>query len=237
MKAAMQKYHVGLIPDGNRRWARERGLEPWEGQRKGAEKEELFIEWCLDHEEIDEITTYGLSEENYRRSARELTELYNLFDDEFTKLLTKEKIHTHRVKINVICTNAKPLPKDLIKLFGRLREETKNYGDKVLNLLIGYTGQAELLEAIASPRNRLKNLFFGLTGEDLRHGLKVKRPCDFIIRTGEESEEREARSGFLLWQSAYAEYYHMSKYFPDVTKKDLNEAWAYFEHTGRKKGL
>lgn len=233
----MQKYHIGLIPDGNRRWARERGLEPWEGQRKGAEKEELFIEWCLDHEDINEITTYGLSEENFKRSAKELAELYELFEDEFTKLLTKEKIHTHRVKINVICTNSKPFPRGLIKLFDRLSEETKSYGDKVLNLLIGYTGQAELLEAVSSPLNRLKNLFFGLTGEDLRQGLKVKRPCDFIIRTGEESEEREARSGFLLWQSAYAEYYHVNKFFPDITEENFNEAWDYFEKTRRKKGL
>ena len=233
----MQKYHIGLIPDGNRRWARERGLEPWEGQRKGAEKEELFIEWCLDHEDIDEITTYGLSEENFRRSTKELEKLYELFEDEFTKLLHKEKVRTYRVKINIICTNSKPLPKSLIKLFNRLKESTESYGDRVLNLLIGYTGQAELLEAVSSPRNRLKNLLFGLNGDDVRNGLKVKRPCDFIIRTGEESEEREARSGFLLWQSAYAEYYHINKFFPDVTREDLDEAWHYFENTRRRKGL
>ena len=233
----MQKYHIGLIPDGNRRWARERSLEPWEGQRKGAEKEELFIEWCLDHEDIDEITTYGLSEENFRRSTKELEKLYELFEDEFTKLLHKEKVRTYRVKINIICTNSKPLPKSLIKLFNRLRESTKSYGDRVLNLLIGYTGQAELLEAVSSPLNRLKNLFFGLNGDDVRNCLKVKRPCDFIIRTGEESEEREARSGFLLWQSAYAEYYHINKFFPDVTEEDFNKAWDYFMSTRRRKGL
>jgi len=217
VEVAMQRYHIGLIPDGNRRWARERGLKPWEGQKKGAEKEELFIEWCLDHEDIDEITTYGLSEENFKRPAKELEELYELFEDEFIKLINKEKVHTHRVKINIICTNSKPIPKKLIKLFDRLRKETKSYEDKVLNLLIGYTGQAEILGAVSHPLNRLKNLLFGLTERDLKSSLKVKRPCDFIIRTGEESEEREARSGFLLWQSAYAEYYHINKFFPDVT--------------------
>ncbi len=233
----MQKYHIGLIPDGNRRWAKERGLLPWEGQKKGAEKEELFIEWCLDHEDIDEITTYGLSEENFKRPALELEKLYELFDDEFTKLINREKVHTNRVKINIICTDSKPIPQNLIKLFDRLRTRTKNYENKVLNLLIGYTGQAEILGAISSPLNRIKNLFFGLTDKDLKNSLKVKRPCDFIIRTGEESEEREARSGFLLWQSAYAEYYHINKFFPDVTEEDLNEAWSYFESTRRRKGL
>ena len=104
-------------------------------------------------------------------------------------------------------------------------------------MLIGYTGQSEILGAISSPSNRIKNLLFGLKDSDLRKNLKIKTPCDFIIRTGEESEEREARSGFLLWQSAYAEYYHINKFFPDVTEEDFNEAWDYFMNTKRRKGL
>ena len=231
------KYHIGLIPDGNRRWAKERGLEPWEGHRKGAEKGELFIEWCIDHEDIFEITTYGLSEENFKRPVEELEKLYELYYEELTKLINKEKVHKNRVKINVISTNTVPIPKNLIQLFNRLRTETKSYGDKVLNLLIGYTGQAELLSAISSPLNRIKNLFFGLTEEELVNSLMVKEPCDFIIRTGEESEEREARSGFLLWQSAYSEYYHINKFFPEVTKEDFDKAWSYFQNTRRRKGL
>ena len=230
-------YHVGLIPDGNRRWARERGLKPWEGQWKGAEKEELFIEWCLDHGDIDEITTYGLSEENFKRPLMELEKLYELFEEEFTKLINKEKIHAERVKINIVCTNAKPIPGSLRKIIDRLRTETAGYEDKVLNLLIGYTGQAEILDAVSSPINRIKNLFFGLEEKDLKSGLMVKSPCDFIIRTGEESEEREARSGFLLWQSAYAEYYHINKFFPEVTEEDFNNAWEYFKTTRRRRGL
>jgi len=233
----MQKYHIGLIPDGNRRWAGERGLEPWEGHQRGAEKGEVFIEWCIDHPDIYEVTTYGLSEENFKRPSKELEKLFELYEEELTKLINKEKIHKNKVRIYVISTNVKPIPKALLKLFKRLEAETKGYDNKVLNLLVGYTGQAELLEAVSSPRNRLKNLFFGLNGDDLRNDLKVKRPCDFIIRTGEESEEREARSGFLLWQSAYAEYYHINKFFPDVTREDLDEAWHYFENTRRRKGL
>ena len=233
----MQRYHIGLIPDGNRRWAKERGLKPWEGHRKGAEKGELFIEWCIDHKDIFEITTYGLSEENFRRPAKELEKLYEIYEEELTKLINKEKVHTNRVRINIICTNTKPIPQNLVNLFNRIRAETKNYENKLLNLLIGYTGQTEILSAVSSPRNRIKNLFFGLTEEDLEGNLKVKRPCDFIIRTGEESAEREARSGFLLWQSAYSEYYHIDRFFPDVTREDFDKAWSYFENTRRRKGL
>ena len=231
------KYHVGMIPDGNRRWAKEKGLKPWEGHQEGAGKTELFIEWCIDHEDISEITFYGLSEENFKRPLEELKKLYELYEREFTKLVNKEKIHKNRVRINIISTNMKPIPPNLLLLFHRIRTETRNYENKVLNMLIGYTGQSEILSAISSPTNRVKNLLFGLKDSDLRKSLKIKTPCDFIIRTGEESEEREARSGFLLWQSAYAEYYHINKFFPDVTEEDFNEAWDYFVNTKRKKGL
>ena len=231
------KYHVGMIPDGNRRWAKERGLKPWEGHQEGAGKTELFIEWCIDHEDISEITFYGLSEENFKRPVEELKKLYELYESEFTKLVSKEKIHKNRVRINIISTNMKPIPPNLLLLFHRIRTETRNYENKVLNMLIGYTGQSEILSAISSPPNRVKNLLFGLKDSDLRKSLKIKTPCDFIIRTGEESEEREARSGFLLWQSAYAEYYHINKFFPDVTEEDFNEAWDYFMNTKRRKGL
>ena len=231
------RYHVGMIPDGNRRWAKARGLDPWEGHREGAGKTELFIEWFIDHEDISEVTFYGLSEENFKRPAEELEKLYELYEDELTTLINKEKIHKQRVRINIISTNVKPVPSNLIHVFNRIRTETQGYDNKVLNMLIGYTGQSELLSAVSSPLNRVKNLLFGLSEQDLKNSLKVKTPCDFIIRTGEESEEREARSGFLLWQSAYAEYYHINKFFPDVTKEDFNQAWDYFINTRRRKGL
>lgn len=231
------KYHIGLIPDGNRRWAKGRGLEPWEGHRMGGEKVELFLEWCSDREDIGEVTIYLLSEENFRRSAQELGKLYKLYEDELAKLMNKEKIHKDRVRINIISTDAKPIPKNLSRLFDRMRTVTKDYNNKVLNLLIGYTGQSEVLDSISSPLNRVKNLLFGLRQADLKKSLKVKTPCDFIIRTGEESEEREAKSGFLLWQSAYAEYYHINKFFPEVTEEDFNTAWDHFKNTRRRKGL
>ena len=231
------RYHIGMIPDGNRRWAKEKGLDPWEGHQMGAEKGELFIEWCIDHEDISELTDYGLSEENFKRPAKELVKLYELYEEELTRLLNNKKLHKERVKVNIISTDIKPISRELLPVFRRLTTETKHYDNKVLNMLIGYTGQSEILSAVSSPLNRIRNLLFGLSRKDVKNGLMVKTPCDFIIRTGEESEEREARSGFLLWQAAYAEYYHINKYFPDVTVEDFNKAWDYFMSTRRRKGL
>ena len=107
------KYHIGLIPDGNRRWARERGLEFWEGHREGAGKTELFIEWFIDHEDISEVTFYGLSEENFKRSAEELEKLYKLYEDEFTKLINNQltiwqggTVTLNATMLNATATNA-----------------------------------------------------------------------------------------------------------------------------------
>jgi tritrans,polycis-undecaprenyl-diphosphate synthase [geranylgeranyl-diphosphate specific] len=231
------RYHIGMIPDGNRRWAKQNGLKPWEGHKVGSEKGELFIEWCIDNNEIGEMSVYGLSEENFNRPKEELVKLYDLYLEELTKLINNEKLHRNRVRVNIISTDVGPLPSTLTRLLSRIRNETKHYDKKTLNMLIGYTGQAEILGAVSSPLNRLKNLLFGLSEKDLVNGLKVKNPCDFIVRTGMEEKEREAKSGFLLWQSAYAEYYHINKFFPEVTLDDFNGAWEYFKTTRRRKGL
>lgn len=176
-------------------------------------------------------------QENIKRPLKELVKLYELYEEELTRLINNEKLHRERVKVNIISTDLKPIPRNLVMLFDKIKNETKDYDNKVLNMLIGYTGQSEILGAVSSPLNRVKNLLFGLSQKDLKNSLKVKTPCDFIIRTGEESEEREARSGFLLWQSAYAEYYHINKFFPDVIKEDFDKAWDYFINARRKKGL
>ena len=231
------KYHIGLIPDGNRRWAKEKSLNPWEGHKIGGEKIELFLDWCANQEDIVEVTIYLLSEENFKRPLKELSKLYELYLNELPKLIDREKVHQDKVKINIISTNLKPVPSKLVQLLHRIENDTKNYDKKVFNMLIGYTGQAEILRAVSSPVNRLKNLFFGLSEKDLINSLKVKTSCDFIVRTGHEEREREARSGFLLWQSAYAEYFHINKFFPDVTEEDFEQAWNYFKNTKRRKGL
>ncbi len=230
-------YHVGLIPDGNRRWARQKGLTAGEGHAEGSKKTELFIDWCIDNPEIAEITVYGLSEENFKRSSAELENLYRIYQTKFLEMLAKEKIHKNRVRVSIISTRGENFPKKLRDVFHEIEERTKEYDNKQLNFLMGYTGQAEIICAVTSPLNRVRNLLFGLSEKDMMSKLKVKNPCDFIVRTAEEENEREAKSGFLLWQSAYAEYYHIKKWFPDITEEDLNAAWRYFKTTGRRKGL
>ncbi|MFO8011070.1 MAG: polyprenyl diphosphate synthase [Dehalococcoidia bacterium] len=231
------KYHIGLIPDGNRRWARARGLDPWEGHRVGAEKAELFLEWCADNDEVGEISVYALSEENFGRSDEELKRLYRIYEDSLRDIERKGSVDRTSLKVNLVCTKSSPLPRSLIEYASEISRRSRHNNGKVLNMLLGYTGQSEIIQAVSTPRNRIRNLLFGLSERDLEHELAVKRPCDLIIRTGDEERSREAKSGFLLWQSAYSEYYHIDKLFPDTTLEDFQEAWNHFKGIARKKGL
>lgn len=233
----MQKYHLGIIPDGNRRWAVSRNLPPRKGHEMGAEKMEMFLHWAVDKADVSEVSIYALSEENFKRTQEELNWLYGIYYNKLSKLLEDNTIHEKQIKVNLVSTKDEKIPENLKDVFKELVSETKFYGNKVLNVLVGYTGQSEILRAVSSPINRVKNLFFGLSEKDLQRRLAVKTDCDFVIRTGEEEQKREGKSGFLLWQSAYSEYYHINKYFPDIEKKDLDSAWNYFQECRRRKGV
>lgn len=234
---SVKGFHVGLIPDGNRRWAAARGLDPKEGHKKGAENMENFLNWGVKHPEIRELSVYALSEENFKRKPSELANLYNIYYDGLEKLLNSKELKEQNIKVNIISTKHERIPNNLRDLAGEIKSETKLYGNKVMNVLIGYTGQTEILKSVSSPMNRLKNLFFGLNENDIKRHLGVQNDCDLVIRTGYEEAPREAKSGFLLWQSAYSEYYHINKYWPDVEKSDLDTAWGYFLNARRMKGL
>ena len=230
------QFHVGIIPDGNRRWAQENHLHPSKGHYQGMKKMELFLKWTLKHADIKEVSVYGLSEENFKRSPEELAWLYDIYYDGLNRLLRNDIIHKEKIKVNFISTKEDRVPGNIKDVFDEIKTETKFYGNKVLNVLIGYTGQSEILRAVSTPMNRVRNLFFGLSEKDLEKKLGVRTNCDLVIRTGEENGYREAKSGFLLWQSAYSEYYHINKYFPAITNRDLDKAWAYFKLTRRLKG-
>ncbi len=229
-------YHIGLIPDGNRRWARENNVSEKKGHQQGAKILKKTIEYFLKKEEITELSVYVLSEENFKRSREELNWLNEVYLEGLEDLRQREFIRAEKVKINMVSTTPEKLNLSVKNIFEVIGNETKIYSNKVLNILIGYTGKHEILKAVGHPINRLKNLFFNLSEEDLKRGLQIKTPCDFVIRSSFEEAEREAKSGFLIWQSAYSEYYHINKNWGDVTIKDLQNAWDYFLHCKKKKG-
>lgn len=219
-------YHLGIILDGNRRWARERGLPAFEGHRRGLEKVKKVINWCRERG-IKILTLFVFSTENWKRSKREVSFLMKLarkaIEEEF-KALQKE-----RIKVRVIGQKER-LPKTLQKAIFRAEKLTENNKEMVLNFALSYGGRAEIVQAI---KNIIKKK---IPPEKITENVISKNlwtsDLDLIIRTGKE----QRLSNFLIWQAAYSELYFLKKYWPDFTKKDLDKAFEEYARRERRFG-
>ncbi len=139
--------HIGVIPDGNRRWARKVGLPITEAYRIGSDKVEEFLDWSLDFG-IKIVTVYVLSTENFlRRSKLELDLLYKLLKEKLIKVRKDERIHRNRVRVRVI-GRTWLLPEDVRREIVLTEEATADYSDHYLNLAVVYGGRQEIIDAI-----------------------------------------------------------------------------------------
>jgi len=215
--------HLAVIIDGNRRWARKHGLKDWEGHKKGAERLEDFLNWCLEAG-IKEVSAYVLSTENLNRSEEELKHLFNLFKEAFKKFEEKESfIHKYRVKIR-FAGDLKRLPKELREIINKVEKKTQKYDERILNILIAYGGKFEIVEAA----RRCKRI----SEEEIEKNLLVPEPVDLVIRTGGYSR----LSNLMLWQCAYAELYFTKTLWPDFSKREFLKALKWFSNVQRNYG-
>ena len=224
----MRPNHLALIPDGNRRWARKRGLPIVEGHKRGAKVVTRCLRWCLD-EGIDQVSIYSLSTENFaKRSKTELRQIFKLLADGMERLSKEERIHRYEVRVNVLGHLYK-LPDFLFEAAQKLMKATKPYARRFLNLLVAYGGQDEMLRAIElASKSRVGRL----TKRLFNRYLWISTPVDLVIRTGGEHR----LSNFLLYQSAYAEIVFVDKYWPDFTRRDFNRCLTEFERSRRRMG-
>jgi undecaprenyl diphosphate synthase len=219
-------YHLGIILDGNRRWARERGLAPFEGHKRGLAIAKNVIEWCQE-KGIKILTLFVFSTENWKRTKREVNFLMKLAKSAIDDNL--EELHKAGVKIRVIGQREK-LPVFLNKAILKAEELTKNNKGMVLNFALSYGGRAEIIEAIKNIIK--KKIPVEKINEDVIKENLWTSDVDLIIRTGKE----QRLSNFLLWQSAYSEFYFSPKYWPDFTEKDLDEALTDYSNRQRRFG-
>ncbi|HEW89785.1 MAG TPA: di-trans,poly-cis-decaprenylcistransferase [Candidatus Bathyarchaeota archaeon] len=231
--------HVGVILDGNRRWARMHGLEPWQGHRAGAKRVEELLRWCLELG-IKTVTLYAFSTENFKRSPREVLELMKLFEEELRRLKESDVVREHKVRVKVI-GRLELLPPDIRKLAGELEEATKEHDGHYLNIAIAYGGRAEIVDAV---RKIARDVKAGLIEpEEISEELferylytsylpEAVRDPDLIIRTSGE----ERLSGFLLWQSAYSELCFVDVFWPEFRRIDLLRAIRTYQGRQRRFG-
>jgi len=212
--------HVAIIPDGNRRYAKARGMLPWEGHRAGAETFKKLIDWCKEAG-VKELTFWACSTDNLLREKKEVDFLLMLFEqfaDEFIKSLEKGKVK-EKVKVRFI-GDLDRLPKKLSDKLMKLENQTKDNPDYKINFLVAYSGEWEITRAsklIAEEVKAGKLKAEEITPELFEKHLMLQDKPDLIIRT---SQER--LSGFLPWQSAYSELIFIKdKHWPEFSKQDF----------------
>jgi len=218
--------HLGIIIDGNRRWAKEKGLMPWKGHEKGAEKVDKLLDWCLELK-IKEITIYTLSTENLKRDKLELEFLFRLFMQWFKKIKKDTRISKNKVKIRFI-GDLSLVPDNVRKLAEEIEEETSGNNNFIVNFLFAYGGRLEIINAV----NKLKDKKGYITEEDITNALWLKDEPDLIIRTGDASR----LSNFLPWQSVYSELFFSKKMWPEFEKEDLIRAIEDYNNRERRFG-
>jgi len=229
--------HVGVIVDGNRRWAREMGyVDPNDGHRVGAERIKELLRWC-DDADIEQVTLWLLSTDNLSRPPTELDPLLQIIEDLATELAEDGNPWQLRMvgTLDVIpARHASALKAAEERTFGRR-------GGAQVNLAIGYGGRKEIADAVrsllqehAKAGNTLEQLAEVLDVEHIAGHLYTKDQPDpdLIIRTSGE----QRLSGFLLWQSAHSEFYFYDGNWPDFRRVDFLRALRAYAGRQRRFG-
>ncbi len=223
--------HIVLFPDGNRRWAKERGLHPLEGHKAGYEKLVDFVNWCR-NKGIKVVTAFGFSTENWNRTEEEVSYLMKLLEIGLRTHVKDFASKERGARVRVIGERDR-LPKSLQEAIHDVEEQTKDQDAMFLNLAISYGGRWDITQA---AKRALQEGIApeALTQERFASYLSTAGlpDPDLVIRPGGEMRF----SNFLLWQAAYAELYFIEKYWPDFTEQDLNDALGEYARRQRKFG-
>lgn len=225
--------HLGIIVDGNGRWAKERGKSRSEGHKAGAENLEKIILYISNKKLANYLSLYVFSTENFNRDKDEVNYLMELFMKWFDK--AKKKYQENNIKV-VFSSNLELLDEKVVEKIKTLEDKTKNNTGLVVNFCLSYGGRNEIVDAskkiaIDYKNNKLK--LEDLTEELFNKYLYQDLPdVDFLIRTSGECRI----SNFMLWQLSYAEMYFPDTYFPDFTPELLEESLEVYKKRNRRFG-
>lgn len=219
-------FHLAIICDGNRRWAKAHGLMPWEGHKVAIEKFRAIGDWCRQHPRIGTLTLWAFSTENWKRDEREVKELMALFES----FLRSEQ--QWMVDYETRCVHAgrkDRIPASLAALCAETEEKTKHFTGFTIQLAIDHGGKDEVVRAV-----RRLPPGTDVTEESIRAHLDHPEvpDIDLVIRTSGE----QRTSGFFLWHAAYAEWYFPTYHFPDLTPERIQEALDEYDNRQRRFG-
>ncbi len=223
---------IGIIMDGNGRWAKKRGLPRTAGHKKGADVFRDIIRYCNDLK-VASVTFYAFSTENWARPQEEVSGIMRLFKEYLIMAYDYEK-ENNRV---VFLGDREPLSKNHVELMDDIEQKTKNNTGTILNIAVNYGGRQEILRAAKILAQRAKNgeIEPNDIDEDMFSNCMYtagQKDPDFILRPSGEHR----LSNFMLWQSSYAEFVDMDVLWPDFTRANLDEAIGEFNRRTRRFG-
>ena len=233
MKQENLPQHIAIIMDGNRRWAKAKGLPVAFGHKEGAKTLEKIVRYAK-KVGIKYITVYAFSTENWKRNEEEVSTLMNLMQsylDDYSKRADSENI-----KVNILGSRQK-LSEKMINSVEKCMEKTKNNTGITFNIALNYGGRDEIVKAVKNIAQKVQNdemKLEDITEQTISDNLYTKNQPDpdLLIRTSGEIR----LSNFLPWQLVYAEFVFIEKNWPDFNEKDLDEAIEIYQKRNRKFG-
>lgn len=225
--------HIAIIMDGNRRWAKDRGLSTKEGHKAGSKNLETIAKFC-NKIGIKYLTVYAFSTENWKRTKEEVSALMFILKANLDAMLRRMDLENIRIRV---IGEKENIPKDLAPKIHKLVEKTKDNTGLTLNIAFNYGGRAEIVHAVKQISEKVKNgeIDINSINEDLisQNIYTAGQPDpDLMIRTS-----REIRiSNFLPWQLTYTEFYFPDKHWPAFTEEDLIEAIKIYQKRNRRFG-
>ena len=225
--------HIGIIMDGNGRWAQKRGLPRSAGHKQGARVFRNIVRYCREIG-IGYLTVYAFSTENWKRPQSEIDAIMDLLRDYLDEL---ERHGDEQQGVLRFIGDMEPLAEDLRLRIAEVQERTAGREGIVVNIALNYGGRAEIVHAVqqAVRLSRQGSLAEEAVDEVLVDSLMYtvgQPPVDLIVRPSGE----QRISNFLLWQGAYAELVYMDVLWPDFTPGDLDRAIAEFRRRSRRFG-
>lgn len=228
--------HIAVIPDGNRRWAKRKGLLAFLGHKQGAQTAEDIMRYALDLN-IPYFTFWGASIDNVtKRESTEVKALFDIFEDYFKKLTTDKDVHEKQVKINAFGAWREYFSEGCKAAIVGAMEATKNYNQFQANFLLAYSGFEEMLRAVKNvSEERQKNPQLEITKDLIKEHLFTRGmpPVDLVIRTGGDPH---FSSGFMMWDIADSQLYFTETLWPAFSKEEFQKAIDIFHHTERRMG-
>lgn len=229
--------HIVIIPDGNRRWAKKRKLNPWIGHKYGAKSIENTLKAAIDLK-IPNLTFWICSKDNLeKRSKREVYFLLMVFKREFLRLLKSKDLAKNQVRVRFLGEWRDYFSASLSKVLDKLMGNTKDYNRHNLTFLAVYDGKQEMLTAIKKmvSQGTIASKDMGITPELIKSYLLTSDlpPVDLVIRTGGEPH---LSAGFMMWDISDAQLYFIDKLWPDFGRNDLIKVIEDYSRRERRLG-